>query len=158
MGVMAPVEGKKRSVNSIAKLLGCALRTVQDWQARGMPTEDPDCWVWIFKHQRKRIEDRSGGGDLDEEEQRQKIAVLKERKMTIRMERRRRKGELVERVAVQRQWKRKITEAKVQIESIPAMAAQYVPDGEMRAIVQEEAEKVVVRALKGLARGKSGES
>lgn len=162
MGVSTAVEGKRKSVNSIARESGYSLQAVQRFIDLGMPQQSPDCFVWMVKRQRDQLAEikkrKEGGNSLSDQEQREKIAVLKERKRALRMERRRRKGELVERVAVMRQWKRKVTEARVQIESIPSLASQYVPEGDTRAIVLEETAKVVNRALKGLARGKSADS
>lgn len=161
MGVSAPVAGKRNRKTvlnpyRVSRETGIPLATVQNWVAAGMPLESPGREAWIADHREKQ-RNRRGDGSLVEQKIAEEIAVLKERKLTARQERRRRKGLLVERVAVQRQWKRKVTEAKVQIEAIPALVAQFLPEGEIRSVVFEEVTKVVNRTLKGLARGKSAE-
>jgi phage terminase Nu1 subunit (DNA packaging protein) len=132
---------------------------VQTWYAKGCPNTDPARLKWIIKHldeQRKK----SATNSLAAQKQEEEIALLKERRQRESLKRRKETGQLVERKIAVGKFRRMITEAKVQLETIPSLVAQFVPEGDTRAVVFEECRKVVGDALRSLAgkHGSSGES
>jgi hypothetical protein len=77
------------------------------------------------------------------------LVTLKRKRLKVDLDES--KGKLVSRDKVNRAWRRRVTEAKVQIESIPALVASFMPEGPERVEVHEKVKKLIDGKLRWLA-------
>lgn len=113
-----------------------------------MPDKEPARSKWIENHTRKEKE--TGVSKLSDDKLRAEIDVLRIKKARQRLLLERERGRLVERVSVVRECEGFLNDARVRLQSIPALVAAYVEESE-RVSVLEEVRKEIDVVLRGLA-------
>lgn len=144
----------KKSDESIAAELGRPESTVRRWRRRGMPDKEPARSKWIENHTRKAKE--NGDSKLSDEKLRAEIDVLRIKRARQKLALDHARRRLVDRSVVMRRCEGFLNDARVRIESWPAIAAAYVEESQ-RVAVLDDLKKEARALLLGLARMAAGD-
>jgi predicted transcriptional regulator len=153
-GAAAKQKKRPKSLRIIGLEIGVSAPTVQKYLDKGMPREGRARDRWLEKyHERVTVVSERKKEANDELRELEK-ELLRERIEEVRERRMRRRGELVERKAVEQSVRRLITDARVMLETVPTIVVKFIPEGDGRETARDQVQNIINKILEGLAKGK----